>query len=301
MQIRMLKTFLEAARAGSFVLVAERLNMTLSAVSMQIKSLEGELGVTLFDRSHRPPRLTPIGATVRDQAERVVAAQEAMLELCRPSDRLRGRYRIGFVATASVRLLPDFLINARNLEPDARFDIETDLSEALVVRVRSGRLDAAVVTAAPGRQPDLHHHELRRERLLYAVPGAHREQERPALPFLHFKPHSGIGKLIAAHIETRKDPPARTIILDSVEAIMECVNRGIGFTLLPEPDIRRSAGPEVTLLEPRDRDLSRSLVLAVPAKSGPRPQIARILKLFSTQRSAVSRTGEVETPGDGPY
>ena len=137
MQTRSLRTLLEISRSGSFLAAAHRLGMTLSAVSMQMKALESELDAALFDRTFRPPQLTPLGSAVCAQARTLVDAERKLVELCQQNETLKGHYRIGFIGTASVRLLPDFLINAKRLAPDAVFEIETGLSEALEERVLS--------------------------------------------------------------------------------------------------------------------------------------------------------------------
>lgn len=259
----MLRTLQEIDRSASFAAAAERLNMTLSAVSMQMKTLEEELGVALFDRAFRPPKLTARGRAVCDHAGVVIAAEDALMRECLPDDGLRGRFRIGFVPTASARLLPGFLIRAGRDTPEARFDIETDLSEALEARVLSGQLDCAVVTASATPANGIRYHELRTEALVFAAPatcaGLPMDRLFRDLPFFHFMPHSGIGKLIADYVG---DQPGRSIVLDSVEAIMECVGKGIGFTLLPEPDVARFSSERTCLLEPGAVRLTRSLVLA---------------------------------------
>lgn len=284
MQTRWLLTLTRIASLGSFAAAAEQLNMTLSAVSMQMKTLESELGAALFDRSHRPPQLTPLGRSVCDHAERLLRAEDALVAACRTGDALTGNFRIGFVATASVRLLPGFLTRAERVAPDARFVIETNVSESLEARVRSGLLDAAVVTASSAPPPGLHYTVLRRERMIHAIPSemtGHAVSDLfRALPFFHFLPHSGIGKLIARHVQRHSDPGNRTHYLDSVEAIMECVNRGIGFTLLPEPDIRRCAANAVALLDPDGPAMFRELVLATTVTGHTAEHADRLAGLF---------------------
>lgn len=286
MQTRALKTLLEIDRAGSFAAAAARLNMTLSAVSMQMKTLEGELGVTLFDRAFRPPKLTPMGATICAHAARVMGAEADLMAACRPTDRLSGSFRIGFVATASVRLLPGFLTCAKTHAPDARFDIETGLSEQLENGVLSGRLDAAVLTASQAAPPDLTYHTLREEPLVYVAPATHAHLT-PAelfdtLPFFHFLAQSGIGKLIASHVAGPKRRARNSIFLDNVEAIMECVDHGLGFTLLPEPDIRRHVGDRARIVDSRQPRISRRLVLATATKADGTAQAGQIAELFET-------------------
>ena len=271
MQTRALKTLTSIARHGSFIAAAEQLNMTLSAVSTQIKTLEEELGVLLFDRAHRPPRLTPQGRAVCARAEDVLEREAALVAECQTGGALAGRFRIGFVATASIRLLPGFLAHAQAEAPKARLDIETGTSTALEDRVSAGQLDAAVVTASQAPPPGLRYDPLLRERLVLACPIGHDPDLDGlfrTLPFFHFQPQSGIGKLIADHVAPYQMADTRVIYLDSVEAIMECVNRGLGFTLLPEPDARRRLGATSRLGFNTPDTLTRDLVLVTSDRSG---------------------------------
>ncbi|XWN31292.1 MAG: LysR family transcriptional regulator [Devosia sp.] len=265
MQTRTLRTLVEIDTVGSFVTAASRLNMTLSAVSMQMKALEAELDAALFDRSFRPPRLTPLGRSICGQARQILAVESELRAACSPGDRLTGRYRVGFVPTASVRLLPTFLLNARALSADVEFDVVTGLSEALEAKVRGGDLDFAVVTESPSRDGVLHSKTLRQERLAFAAPATPVSREPRVLietmSFLHFMPSSGIGKLISEHMQEFVGGGHGHVVLDSVEAIMECVNRGVGFTLLPEPDIRRYGDPSTRVFTAGPKELSRRLAL----------------------------------------
>ncbi len=260
MQTRALRTLTRIATIGSFAESAAQLNMTLSAVSMQMKALEEELGVALFDRTFRPPRLTPAGRAVAAQAGRILGEEEALLDLCAPTDRLAGVYRLGFVMTAGVRLLPGFLRRAGDALPEARFAFETGLSETLEARVLAGGLDAAVVTAG-GAVDGLAHHAVRREPLAFA---AHRSlmREGPgetlaAHPFLQFRPSTGIGKRIAGLVPQT----GPRIVLDSVETIMECVRQQIGVTLLAQSDIERYADAKTAIFNVPGIEAVRELVL----------------------------------------
>lgn len=267
MQTRALKTLVKIAHFESFATAADQLNMTLSTVSMQMKTLERDLGVLLFDRSFRPPKLTPVGRSVARRAEDVLAAEEALIDVCRPSDRLTGSFRVGFVSTASVRLLPNFLKRAKRLAPGARFDLETGLSHFLEQKILDGLLDAAVVTASEQADPQLRYDVLRHERLVYAAPVSAKGRSLEALvselPFLQFAPTTGIGKLIMRQLSGYRDLDRRRIhVLDSVESIVECVKAGIGFTLLQEPDIRRYADEQVEIFAAENAEIARQLVLA---------------------------------------
>lgn len=266
MQTRSLKTLVRVSKVGSFAKAAEQLNMTLSALSMQMKALETELGVDLFDRSMRPPRLTPVGRSIVDEAVPLLQCEESLLEICRSDTTLVGHFRIGFVTTAAVRLLPAFLENAKRHAPQASFELQTGLSKALQTKVVNGQLDAAIVTDADGLPDALSELVLRKEPLVFAackslltagLDGLLKEQA-----FFHFMPDTGIGKLIANEMLQHKRPKhTETIVLDNLEAIMECVSAGLGFTLLPAPDVERYRTEDVTTA-PSPKLLERRLVLA---------------------------------------
>ncbi|MEM9332945.1 MAG: LysR family transcriptional regulator [Pseudomonadota bacterium] len=286
MRTRSLDTLVRISKSESFAKVAEETNTTLSTISMQMKSLEQSLGVELFDRSFRPPKLTPLGRIVSKLAEKITTAEADLVSACSGSDELIGSFRIGFIATASVRLLPQFLLKASKEAPRAEFQLETALSQVLEARVLSGQLDAAIVTGTTEPESDLRYDVLRSERLVYALPERYYDSPLDVLsvklPFLQFNPSSGIGKLIKAHMQNIiHDQSKEPIQLDSVEAIMECVNEGLGFTLLSQPDINRYAGEKTVLLDLETSRISRQLVLASAKTGSVSKDIDKLVLLFS--------------------
>ncbi|WP_299546685.1 LysR family transcriptional regulator [uncultured Tateyamaria sp.] len=289
MQTRALRSLVKISAVGSFATAADQLNMTLSALSMQIKSLEGELDVNLFDRSVRPPRLTPIGRSIVHEAKALLQREDSLVELCRPSDALVGHFRLGFITTAAVRLLPPFLESAKQSAPHAMFEFETGLSSTLQNKVLTGQLDAAVVTDADGLPGALSATVIGKEPFVFA---AHQKLMTDGMSglladqtFFHFMPNTGIGKLIAYEMAKHKRrDTAKTVVLDNLEAIMECVTSGIGFTLLPEPDVDRyRTGPVQKVLLPRP--LRRTLVLATLREGALAPREAALASLLVGQHS----------------
>lgn len=272
MQTRSLRTLVKIAHVASFVHAAEQLGITLSALSMQMKTLESDLGVAIFDRSVRPPRLTPVGLSVVEEARALLQREDGLLEICQPTDDLVGRYKFGFVTTAAVRLLPRFLQAAQIRAPLATFDLETGLSAVLQDKVLNGQIDAAVITTADGLPVPLTTRLLRREPFVFAARETLLTDGIEGLlagkTFFHFMPQTGIGKLIAgAMVDQARPPGAKTIVLDNLEAIMECVATGLGFTLLPVSDVDRYQTGQIKKL-PAPEGLQRNLVLAV-LRDGP--------------------------------
>lgn len=170
MQISAFETLVTIAQHGSFSRSAEIRNMTLSAVSMQMKSLEEELGATLFDRRYRPPKLTPLGIRVAQDAKTIVNAYSVLKSRVVPTDQLTGTYRVGFVPSAAARILPRFLGSAAQLAPKAMLNTNTGLSENLCEQVRNGQLEAAIVTEIADATVDLCCETLIREEMVVAAP-----------------------------------------------------------------------------------------------------------------------------------
>jgi len=307
MNPRALRTLAKLREVESFAAAAAELNQTLSAVSMQMKALEARLGAQLFDRAFRPPKLTPLGREVAARAAEIVRGQDAILALATPESELGGRYRIGFVLTASVRLLPQFLAECRRAAPAARFEVETGLSEHLQEQVIRGRLDAAVVTRGDRDPAGLVFRDLLREEIVLALPAglADLPPERVAerLPFFHFMPKTGIGQLIARELAHCRYPPRDKITLDGVEAIVECVKMGIGYTALPRPDVERYAGEALSLHTFAATPLMRELSL-VTLRDSPGEAVAH--RLHDLLRTEVGSCGAHapalagSAPGAGP-
>lgn len=285
MNLQLYKTLIAIAELGSFSQAAKRLNMTLSAVSMQMKVLERDLGVQIFDRAVRPPSLTPMGRGIADSSRRVLAEQDKLIDLTQRKDAvLQGDYRVGFIATASVRLLPGFLAQATKQAPHVTFTVTTGLSESLQRRVADRQLDAAVVTRSDADLPNLTYADLRTEDLVYALPKGLRGQKIERCfqqwPFILFTPNSGIGRLVSNHLVNREFRPASTMILDSVEAIMECVNADIGFTALPRPDVERYAANDVDIVPMGGKSPTRKIALAIAQNTLADEEVSAMAELF---------------------
>lgn len=297
MNIRALRTLAAIETNGSFTETAARLHMTVSAVSMQMKMLEQELRVALFDRSFRPPQLTPIGKAVAMQAKILLQANDALLDVCQSAGALSGEFNLGFVPTSSVRLLPEFLRRAVEAHPAAHFRIATGVSEELVKMVSGGALDAAVVTHTDDMPANIHADTLLEEELVLCLPPSHAdwtmEDCLAKMTFIHFLPASGIGRLIAQYF-TRVDRRAiKSLILDSVEAVSECVMKGIGFSILPEPDIRRHARrDQIVLRSLEPLPLTRRLVLVSIAGGRMKTHVKVLVNLLTQSKtSGPSRLG----------
>jgi DNA-binding transcriptional LysR family regulator len=256
MNFRQLHTLAAFADRGSMTAAGESVGLSHSAVSLQVKALEGELGIAIVDRSQRPPRLTERGRDLVEIARRMAALEDEIRAL--GSDRaLAGMLSIGVVPTEMVHLLPPALARLKARHPKLALRVRSGLSSELAQAVRGGELDVALATA-PGIAPEgLALHTVTREALVAIAPASAAESSLAALvaayPFVWFSRRTWAGQHIERMLAARGLHPGEGIEADSLEAITSLVAHGLGISVVPErpgtpflPGLRRLAleGPD---------------------------------------------------------
>lgn len=142
-----LRTFVAIAETGNFSTAAEAVFRTPSAVSMQIKKLEDQLGSTLFLRDARSVTLTQHGEILLSYARRMLAlSNEAVSRFIMPE--LSGVVRLGAPDDIGERLLPSILRGFAESYPAIMIDVTVDMSLALRRRMEEQRLDLALINCA---------------------------------------------------------------------------------------------------------------------------------------------------------
>jgi len=154
MDINQARTFLEITRTGSFIAAAERLNVTQTAVSARIRTLEELLGRRLFVRNKAGARLTPAGERLIRHATTMIQVWErARQQVALPPGREDG-VSVGGELSLWHPLLADWLIWMHRECPEIALRAEVDSPAQLMTRVKDGSLDLAVLYNPPA-WPDL--------------------------------------------------------------------------------------------------------------------------------------------------
>jgi DNA-binding transcriptional LysR family regulator len=241
MRLRQLKTFVTISDLGSFVASADRLGMTQSAVSMQVKGLEESFETELFDRSLRPPKLTESGRLLVERAREIVLLYEGLHHDLIVDGELAGLLRLGVVPGISVNLLPQTLGILRHRHPRLRIKVENGMSSDLLRRLGQGELDATIVTEPNRLAEDLECRTIRNEPLMVVAhpdeSGARDKALLSSLPYIYFNRHSLVGRIIDEGLRSRNIRPEDTMELDSMGAIMRMVSRGLGVAIVPASTI----------------------------------------------------------------
>ena len=223
---------------GSFTAAASAIHLSHSAVSIQIRQLEQEIGAPLFDRSTRPPQLTPLGRDYVAKA-REVLAKVGDLESIGTTDSISGTVAFGLVPTALQNILPKILRELGLKFPSLHVTARSGPSDELASAVIKGSLDFAFLTAPEQQTSNIVLDEIAKEPLLLIAP----PDADPALsvnallkhyPYIAFSPKSWLGQQIEQKLKASKAKYDPVIELDSVNAVEHLVIQGFGVAVVPQ-------------------------------------------------------------------
>jgi len=152
MTITQLEYLIAVDTYHSFAEAAKHCYVTQPTLSMQIKKIEQELGVLVFDRSKKPVLTTDIGRHIIDQAR--ITTQEAyrIKEVIQnQKDEIKGELKIGIIPTLSPYLLPLFITKFMEQYPEVNLVIDELLSEQIVERLNNDLIDVGILVTPVGK------------------------------------------------------------------------------------------------------------------------------------------------------
>ncbi len=249
MSIRQLKTFVAIAEQGTFAAAAEAMALTQSAVSVQVKNIEDEMGRELFDRSKRPPVLNEAGRALVPHARKLITEYDALRDHISDDSAYEGAFRLGSVGSLLTGFIPSVLLTLKERYPRLHIELASGFTSELVTLVDRGALDAAIVSDLKDPPAGLKWMPFLREPLvLIAPPDAPDitpQQLVETYPFIRYVPEASVGKVIDAAIRAAKLKPREQMRLDWIEAIEAMVSAGLGVSVVPARDHLKSARPAV--------------------------------------------------------
>ena len=144
MELYQLRSFAAVAESGHLTRAADRLHISQPALSAQIKALEDELGVALFERLPSGMELTPAGRRLLPEAHKVVAAAQVLRSHASAfKGEVAGRVRVGTVSDPEFIRVGDLLAQAVDTFPLLEIELHNEVSGAAFEKVRDGELDAS--------------------------------------------------------------------------------------------------------------------------------------------------------------
>ncbi|MGB5062526.1 MAG: LysR substrate-binding domain-containing protein [Candidatus Competibacter sp.] len=292
MTLNELRYIVAVARERHFGHAAESCHISQPTLSVAVRKLEDELGVTLFERGPGEMTVTPIGRRIVEQAQRVLEEAAVIRQLAsQGQDELAGMLRLGVIYTIGPYLLPQLIPRLHRRAPNMPLQIEESYTALLGARLKAGDLDVLILSLPfdePGVATQAVYEEpfvvlmplghpleaatqvdaatLARQDLLLLGPGhCFRDQ------VLRFCPECN-------RLSVTSDNMQRTLEGSSLETIRLMVATGIGITVLPYTSVNGYAYPSDLLsVRPFEAPAPTRVVALAWRKSFPRQRVIALL------------------------
>ena len=237
--IKTLKNFLAITRHKSVAAAAREIGLTAAAAGQQLQQLEKEIGLELFDRTKRSLSLNAHGRSLIEPIQEIVARYEALGSNLK-SD-LSGTIVLGALVSTLMGAFGKTLNELKQSFPSLEVKLIAGLSSDFLDQVLDGTLDAAIVTESPYALPqNIQWTELYKEPMILISPASSSKRKSNAshadskLPFIRFERNTWTGHLVDQTIKANKLSIQEGMELNSVEAIIELVRQGLGYSIVPK-------------------------------------------------------------------
>lgn len=245
MELRHLRYFRAVAEELHFGRAAERLHIAQPPLSQQIRQLERELGVALLTRTTRSVELTPAGKAYLQRAVKILeGVDDAGDQARRLANGAEGQLTIGCVGSATYSLLPRLVLALRDTLPEVEVSVRGEmLAPAQVSALIGGEIDLALLRP-PVHQDGIRTELLRRDRLLVALPAAHRlatrqdvrvQELRDEEFIAHASGRSVMNSLLNAVCADAGFVPQVRHEVTETSTLVTLVAAGLGVAIVPEP------------------------------------------------------------------
>jgi len=247
LQIETLKIFCDLVETRSFSQAAERNFVTQSAVSQQVRALEGKFKRRLLERvrGRRDLHLTQAGETFYEASREVLRAYEQLQEgMRRQAGTVSGTVRVATVYSVGLHELPPVVREFMTRYPQAKIDLEYSRTTRIVRDVLSGAVELGLV-AYPEKRRGLEVVPLGGDRLVLICPPSHQFAGRKRLKAADLQGQEFV--LFERDIPTRRATDRilrahgvtvhRAAEFDNIETIKRAVEVGLGIAIVPRPSV----------------------------------------------------------------
>ena len=259
--VRQIKSFLNVAATGSFTRAAEKMHTLQPVLSQQIRDLEAELGVRLFDRTTRRVELTEAGNEFRSTATKIIEDLEMAVRNAHDlAERKRGRVVIAAPPLLAAAVVPPAIADFRQKYPGIEVRLVDARTDQIVELVRNGHVDCAIGTFHAGEE-GLSSIVLTRDSLMAFFASNHplagrqtvRWQEMANLPLITLTRDSGIRLLVELGYETTQMRLVPAYEVTLITTALAMVEADLGIAILPTYAwaCARTLKISAAILEPR--------------------------------------------------
>ena len=256
MELRQIRSFLSIAETLHFGRTAELIHLSQPALSLQIKALEEEVGVRLFERNRRKTTLTAAGAAFRDDAAAALSQLEQAIRRARlAANGKLGLLRIGFVSVAGSEIVADIVRQFRELYPEVEVSLRNILTAEQVQMLETGSLDIGFLRLPIGGHSALDAVTVHREPFVLVVPSSHKLAKRKRVrlrelagqDFVMYERSCapGFHDLIFGILRDAGIVPNISQSAGEIPTLISLVDSRMGVTILPASAVKHSVASVV--------------------------------------------------------
>jgi DNA-binding transcriptional LysR family regulator len=264
MELRQIRSFLSLAETLHFGRTAELIHISQPALSLQIRALEEEVGVTT---------LTAAGFAFRDDAAAALSQLEQGVRRARLAAIGKlGLLRIGFISTAGSEIVPDIVRQFRELNPEVEFSLRNILTAEQVQMLEAGSLDIGFLRLPIGGHSALDVVTVHREPFVLVVPLSHKLAKRKAVRLRELAGQDfvmyeriyapGFHDLIFGILRDAGIVPTVSQTAGEMPTLISLVDSRMGITILPASAVKHSVA-SVVACEILDRIPTSEIGIAV--------------------------------------
>jgi DNA-binding transcriptional LysR family regulator len=269
MELRQLKTFKVVGKLLSFSRAAITLNYAQSTVSAQIKALEEEFGVPLFDRLGKKVLLTEAGKVLMRYAQKMIDIEEETLTEVSGLETPNASISARVPQSISSYFLPDILMELNMKMPGLGFNIIACSYDALPHELRAGVIDIAFLITEGINAKTLNAEVLRIVPVQMVAAPHHPLSKKDFIQLEDLENHSVIlplhdcsYKMTFHKMLTEKNIKVRVMEFNSTESIKKCVEKGLGITIAPDFFVEKEVSEgTLNILPWKGMDIEFSLLM----------------------------------------
>ncbi len=256
MELRQIRSFLSISETLHFGRTAELIHLSQPALSLQIRALEEEVGVRLFERNRRKTTLTAAGLAFRDDAAAAVSQLEQAIRRARLAGQGKlGLLRIGFISTAGSEIVPNLVRRFRDSNPDIVFSLRNILTTDQIQMLVAGSLDVGFLRLPIGEHPELEIVEVHREPFVVVTPLTHKLAKRKKVALHELSGQDfvmydrsyapGFHDLIFGMLRDAGVVPNVCQTAGEMPTLISLVDSGMGISILPSSAVKNSVASVV--------------------------------------------------------
>lgn len=244
-ELRQLEYFVAVSNELHFTKAAEKLNISQPSLSQQIRALEHEIGMPLFDRIGKKISLTEAGRILLSHSKKVFHEVEQAYAAIQDLNGLQqGKLTIGALLTTVNYLLPPAILNFNELYPNIELSVLGLRTGEIREKLLQNELDIGI-TFLPVQDKEIISIPLYQNELTLVVPINHELTQHTTVtmgvlqkyPIILLPKNFFLTQLIRSHCQNFNFTPKPILEISTMESLIHMVSKGIGITVLPKPYI----------------------------------------------------------------